>query len=105
MPTYYSVETTLAFDLQRLILRNHHLYVAVEYDPAGNHPTSNPRLLAEQWCRVALEKGTATDLVNWELMKLTLHTVLLNSFSRGEINADEFEEGLYLVATATLQSA
>ncbi len=101
--TLYSVQLSLTEEIQRTILKNHYLYVSVEYNPAGNDPTSNPYLLAQQWCRVASDKGSASDLEKFEKVKAKLRTILEDK--RAEIGEGPYEDGLRLIAFATVNSA
>jgi hypothetical protein len=109
MKVYQSVQPILAYKIQRYFLDNHYLYVAEEYDPVGNHFTSRPKLIARKWCRVASGIGLPSDLEDWERVKRTLHTALVNAFVgtvlRKAITLSQLIEGQRLISTATIEDA
>lgn len=102
---YYSVQTLLAFMLQSQILKNFRVYVAVEFNPKGNDPTSRPFLIAQAGCRLAARNGTADDLAWWENLKNTLDTVVTEYYADGEITRDQLLAGKRLIAGAELFQA
>lgn len=94
---FHSVETRLAYIIQRAILSNHFLWVAVEFDPVGNHPTSNPRLIALRLCRIATGNGDEADLLEWERIRGKLRTVLLERFLARNISHEQHQVGVALI--------
>jgi hypothetical protein len=103
--TYYSTQTTLAYDIQAQIYQNFYLYVAVEFDPQGNHPTSNPRLIAEQWCRVATGKASDDDLERWKAHIQVLSKIAFKLESRGFISNAQATLAHDRIAINTLEDA
>ena len=103
--TYYSTQTALAYGIQTDIYENYYLYVAVEYNAVGNHPTSNPRKVAELWCRVVALRPSRTDLNRWENHKAVLRRVALQLFVRGIIDDDQYIVVLDRIALSSLADA
>lgn len=103
--TYYSTQTTLAYDIQSQIYQTLYLYVAVEFDPPGNHPTSNPRLIAELWCRVATGSTSEDDLMRWESHKEALLKVALKLKIDHLIDEKKYDAAIERIIANSLQDA
>lgn len=61
MSDYYSTQTSLADHIAEAYYRIFYVYVAEEFNPAKNDPTSNPQLIRQQWCRVAMGQLVLSD--------------------------------------------
>ena len=62
-----------------------------------NDPTSNPKILCEQFCRIARGQAQPHDISKWSQIKRTLITVLWDMFDLGTINAENREKGLAII--------
>src|SRR5262245_13341856 len=56
MSDYFSTQTSLADRIAETYYGEYYVYVAEEFNPPKNDPSSNPKVISDQWCKVTSGK-------------------------------------------------
>jgi hypothetical protein len=112
LPTivFITVQTTLAYDIQRNIYKHLYLYTALEWNPLGNDETSRPYEIAKRWCHVYQGHGSDTEIEMWENHLARLGTVASDlatpiGANPPSITNTQFEQAQKKIAAATVADA
>jgi hypothetical protein len=102
-PYYYSTQSALAHTIQTTFYDRLYVYIAEQFDPVDNEPTSNPCRIADRFCRIMA--GDPATMPRWEQHKTTLLEVALTRYARGRIDFMALEAIQTMVTEATLAAA
>lgn len=92
-PHYYSTQTHLADKIAQTLYEQYYVFVAEEFDPSQNHPTSNPKTIREVWCKVSSGDAAFADV--WFDHREKLKKIALKKLEAGDIT-EELKNKIHL---------
>jgi len=103
---FYSAQTRFYYEIQRDIYQTHYIFVAMEFNPLGNHPTSRPYEIIKWLCRIQLDIDTEKDKKDWEDYLERLQEICERLFKNGVITkAQRNQATLKIVHAEATQDA